>query len=154
MPIKGTTAFKHQKLAFEVKIPGFKTVSFQKCSELSKEIEVGMIREGGSLIPHKQPGLVTYADITLERGAANDKDFYDWAELTGDAAQNAGAIEPEYKKTLDIVQIDRARKPLVKFRVYNAFVQKWVAGDWDNETSEFVIEKLTLAFDYFKRIPA
>lgn len=152
MPIQGTKPFKHQKYAFLVEIPGFKSAAFQKCSELSKEIEVGMIREGGSLIPHKQPGLITYADITLERGAYSDKDFYDWAEQCGDAAQSSGNVEPEYKRTIDIVQIDRARKPLVKYRLYGAFVQKYVPGDWDNESSEFTVEKLTLAYDYFKRI--
>ena len=93
MPIQGTKPFKHQKYAFEVQIPGFKSAAFQKCSELSKEVEVGrFVRR--SLIPHKQPGLLTYADVTLERGAYNDKDFYDWAEQCGDAAQNAGNVEP------------------------------------------------------------
>lgn len=151
MPILGTKKTVHQKLSFLVEIPGLASAAFQKCSELSKEIEVSQIREGGTLIPHKQPGLITYSDVTLERGMSADKGLYDWAEQVGDAAQGAGLVEPEYKKTVDIVQIDRARKPRIRFRLYNAFPVKYVAGEWDNESSEFVIEKMTLAYDYFKR---
>lgn len=152
MPIQGTKPSKHNKYAFLVEIPGFASASFQKCSELKRETEIGMIREGGSLIPHKQPGLVTYSDITLERGAFADQDMYAWAEQCGDAAQGSGLVEPEYKRTIDIVQIDRARKPLVRYRLFGAFVKSHSPGDWDNETSEFVVEKLELTFDYYKRI--
>ena len=152
MPVKGTSPSKHQKFAFLVEIPGFNSASFQKCSELKRENEVAMIREGGSLIPHKQLGLVTYSDVTLERGAFADKDMYDWCEQCGDAAQSAGLTDAEYKRTIDIVQIGRDRKPLVRYRLYGAFVQAHSPGDWDAETSEFIVEKLTLAFDYYKRI--
>lgn len=153
MPIQGASKTFHNRQAFLVEIPGFASASFQKCSELKRETEVGMIREGGSLIPHKQPGLVTYSDVTLERGAFADQDMYAWAEQCGDAAQASGLVEPEYKRTVDIVQIDRARKPLVRYRLFGAFVKSHTAGDWDAETSEFVIEKLELTFDYYKRIP-
>lgn len=152
MPILGTKKFIHQKSAFLVEVPGFGKAVFQKCSELSKETEVSSIREGGTLIPHKQPALMSFSDVTLERGMAADASMYEWSEAVGDAAQNAGLTEPEYKKTVDIVQIDRARKPRLKFRLYGTFPIKYVAGEWDNESSEFVIEKMTLAYDYFKRI--
>ena len=151
MAILGTKKIIHQKASFIVEIPGLGGAAFQKCSELAKDIEQSSIREGGVLIPHKQPGLVTYSDVTLERGAFADQDMYAWAEQCGDAAQASGLTEPEYKRTIDIVQIDRARRPRLRFRLYNAFPVKYVAGEWDNESSEFVIEKITLAYDYFKR---
>ncbi len=34
--------------------------------------------EGGSLIPNKNQGRMTFADVTLERGAAQDRDLFDW----------------------------------------------------------------------------
>ena len=32
---------------------------------------------GGSLIPNKSPGRLTFADVTLERGATQDRDLFD-----------------------------------------------------------------------------
>lgn len=151
MAILGTKKIIHQKASFIVEIPGLGGAAFQKCSELAKDIEQSSIREGGVLIPHKQPALVSYSDVSLERGMSGDKALYDWVEAVADAAQNSGLTEPEYKRTIDIVQIDRARRPRLRFRLYNAFPVKYVAGEWDNESSEFVIEKITLAYDYFKR---
>jgi phage tail-like protein len=151
-PIVGTKKFVHQRSAFLVEVPGIGTAVFQKCSELKMEVEVSSIREGGTLTPHKQPALVSYPDITLERGMSSDGGLYDWSQLVADAAQQSGLVEPEYKKTIDIVQIDRARKPRLRFRLYGAFPVGYVAGEWDNESSEFVIEKMTIAYDYFKRI--
>ncbi len=33
--------------------------------------------EGGSLVPNKSPGRLTSADVTLERGATQDRDLFD-----------------------------------------------------------------------------
>lgn len=46
----------------------------QKCSELSVEVANVQYFEGGSLIPNKSPGRMTFADVSLERGATQDRD--------------------------------------------------------------------------------
>jgi len=45
------------------------------CSELSVEAANVQYFEGGSLIPNKSPGQLTFADVTLKRGATQDRDL-------------------------------------------------------------------------------
>ncbi|WP_428264542.1 phage tail protein, partial [Haliangium sp.] len=68
----------YKKFKFVVEIDGFKSAGFHKCSELSVEIAKVEHREGGALIPQKSPGRLSFADITLERGATDDLDAFGW----------------------------------------------------------------------------
>ena len=101
------------------------------------------------LIPNKSPGLVSFADVTLERGATLDRDIWDWMKQVADAAADAGLIDDDYKRTLDIVQLDRDGSELRRWRITNAWPVKFVGGDWDNEADENNIESVTLTYDYF-----
>ena len=49
----------------------------------------------------------------------------------------------------DIVQQDRNGKTLRRWSLSNAWPTKFVAGEWDNEADENVIESLTLTYDFF-----
>ncbi len=46
---------------------GVGSAGFAKCSELSAEVAKVEYHEGGSLIPFKSPGRLTFSDVTLER---------------------------------------------------------------------------------------
>ena len=67
-----------------------------------------------------------------------------------DAAANAGLNEPEFKRNLDIVQQDRDGSTLRRWSLTGAWPVKFVAGDWDNEADENVIESVTLTYDFFE----
>lgn len=151
------------KFAFTVEVDGVTHAGFNKCSEISAEFDKVEHREGGSLIPNKSPGLLNWADVTLERGAViADSDLYDWFEETGDSAQgvaiNAGEAsglglnDNDYKRNFDVVKRDRNGAELGRVRVFGAWITKYVFGEWDNDTSEKTIEMVTLAIDYAKRI--
>lgn len=149
----------HKKFKFVVDIDGFaETVpgtgatGFQKCSELSYEVAKVEYSEGGALIPDKSPGRVTYSDVTLERGATRSQEMFDWAKEVANAAANSGLIDPGYKRTVDIVQQDRDGSTLRRWRLFNAWPPKFVAGEWDNEADENVIEMMTLTYDTFDLI--
>jgi len=141
------------KFKFLVEIDGVTYAGFQKCSELSVELAKVEHYEGGSLIPNKSPGRLTFADITLERGATSDLELYDWFEETARASAGiggAGRIDPLYKRTLDVVQLDRDDSVLQRWNLVNAWPTKFVAGEWDNTADEKVITSVTLAYDYFE----
>lgn len=148
----------HKKFKFVVDIDGFESqpglggTAFQKCSELSYEIAKVEYSEGGSLIPDKSPGRLTFADVTLERGVTSSQEMYDWATDVADAASNSGLKDPSYKRTVDIVQQDRNGATLRRWRLFNAWPTKFTAGEWDNEADENVIEMLTLTYDVFELI--
>ena len=150
MPVIGTPRTFHAKWKFLVDVDGFVSTGFSKASELSVEIARVDQWEGGSLIPNKSPGRLTFTDVTLERGATRDQDLFAWMQQVADASANAGLNEPQFKRNLDIVQQDRDGTELRRWRLHNAWPVKFVAGEWDNEADENVIESVTLTYDFFE----
>lgn len=142
----------HTKFKFLVEVDGFSSAGFQTCSELSSEFAEISYYEGGAIIPDKQPGRMTFADITLGRGATTDHDMYDWLRQCGLASANAGLPSPLFKRGGDIRQLDRAGITLRRWRLHGAWCKKFVAGAWDNNTDENVMEQITLAYDYFELV--
>ena len=150
MTVIGNPRSFHKKFKFIVEIDGVASAGFQKCSELSVEVANVQYFEGGSLIPNKSPGRLTFADVTLERGATMDRDLFTWLEMVAVAAANAGLNEPAFKRNLDIVQQDRDGSTLRRWSLTGAWPVKFVAGEWDNEADENVIESVTLTYDFFE----
>jgi len=148
MPIVGTPRTFHKRFSYLVESE-WANAGFQKCSELSVEVANIEYHEGGSLIPNKSPGRLKFADVTLERGATKDHDLFDWMQQVADAAANAGLVEPRFKRGLDVVQLDRDGSTLRRWSIAGAWPVKFVAGAWDNEADENVIESVTLTYDFF-----
>ena len=149
MPIVGTPRSFHKKFKYVVEIDGITYSGFKKCSELSVEIANVQHFEGGSLIPNKSPGRLTFADVTLERGATQDKSLFQWLQDVAKLASGIGLPDIAYKRNLDIVQQDRDGSTLRRWSLYRAWPVKFVAGDWDNGSDENVIESVTLTYDYY-----
>lgn len=155
MPVIGSPRSYYNKFKFLVEIDEITYAGFQKCSELSAELAKIEHHEGGSLIPNKSPGRLSFPDITLERGATKDLELYLWFEKTARASAGlggAGAPDSAYKRTFDIVQLDRDDTILQRWTVFNAWPIKFVAGEWDMTTDEKVMTSVTLAIDYFEPV--
>lgn len=154
MSVFGTPRTFHKKFKFIVEIDSMTETyaGFRTCSELSVEAAKIEYYEGGGVIPDKTPGRLTYSDITLERGATLNRDLYEWFRSVANAASGQGLVDAYYKRTLDIVQKDRDGLTLRRWRLHNAWPQKFVAGDWDSDSDENVIESVTLTYDYFELI--
>jgi phage tail-like protein len=145
--IGGPRSF-HKKFKFLVDIDRFGSAAFQTCSEIAMEAAVVEQWEGGVLISNKAPGRLTVDDITLERGATQDEDVYNWFLSMADASAHAGLVDEDYKRTVEIKQLDRDNNTLRTWRLNNAWPKRFVAGAWDNGADENVIETLVLAYDY------
>ena len=122
-------------------------------SPLEGEFDEIVYREGGDLVPTvKDPGLLNISDVTLERGAvAEDSDMYDWFEEVADYVTNTGLVQPQFKREFDIVERDRAGQPVQRWRCTEAWPKKFVAGEWDADASEKVVQSVTLSIRGFKR---
>lgn len=149
--VVGKPRIFHKRFKFIIEIDGVTHAGFQKCSELSAEVAKIEYSEGGSLIPNKSPGRISFTDVTLERGATDDYDLFNWFKEVADAAANAGLEEPEFKRDMDIVQQNRAGDEVKRWTLSQAWPTKFTAGEWDNEADENVIESVTLTYDYFDR---
>ena len=152
MTVIGNPRSFHKKFKFVVEIDSLGSSGFQKCSELSVEVANVQYFEGGSLIPHKSPGRLTFSDVTLERGATQDHDLFDWFQDVAFASSGLGLTDPGYKRNLDIVQQDRDGTTLRRWSLSRAWPVKFVGGEWDNESDENVIEQVTLTYDFFELV--
>ncbi len=152
MSIVGQPRSFHKKFKFLIEIDGVNHTGFNKCSELSVEIANVQYYEGGSLIPNKSPGRLTYPDITLERGATKDQDLFNWFQDVAITSSGLGLTDPNYKRNLTIVQQDRDGTTLRRWAISGAWPVKFVAGEWDNDSDENVIESVTLAYDFFEMV--
>lgn len=150
MGIIGKPRSFFHKRAFLCEVDGLGSSSFAKASELS--VEVGKVEhwEGGRLIPYKAPGRLTFSDVTLERGATRDLDLYRWLKEVANVAAGIGLVDDVYKRNVDIVQLERDGTTLRRWTLYRAFPVKFVAGEWDNDSDEVVIESVTLTYDFFE----
>lgn len=148
----GTPRTFHKKFKFVVEIDNIGFAGFQKCSELEAEIAKIEYSEGGTLIPNKDAGRISVSDVTLERGATADGDMWNWFKQVGNMVANSGLGNAAFKRTMDIVQNDRDGTELRRWSCTGAWPNKFVAGDWDNEADENVIEKVTIVIDTFDKI--
>ena len=144
----------YKKFKFVVEIDGIARAAFTRCSELAVEAANVAHREGGRLQPHNAPGLVTFPEITLERGATDDFDLYNWFKDTFDAGAGTGLTTPDIYRTFDIVQLDRAGNEVERYTVFDAYCRRFAAGDWDNDADEVRIESVIIQPDRWERTPA
>ena len=152
MAIIGNPRTFHKKFKFIVQIDDVLHAGFQKCSELSAEVANIQYFEGGSLIPNKSPGRLTFSDVTLDRGATQDRDLFDWFQDVAITSSGLGLGGVGYKRNLDIVQQERDGTTLRRWALTGAWPTKFVAGEWDNESDENVIESVTLTYDFFELV--
>jgi phage tail-like protein len=147
----GTPRSFHKKFKFLYEIDGFSFFGFQKCSELSAEIAKIEYHEGGAILPDKSPGRVTVADLTIERAATADEDMFTWFKQVANLVSQSGLVEPEFKRDGDLMQLDRDGTELRGWTTAGLWPTKFVAGSWDNEADENVIESMVLAMDTFDK---
>jgi phage tail-like protein len=152
MAVIGTPRSFHKKFKFVVEIDDVAYAGFQKCSELSVEVAKIEHYEGGSLIADKSPGRLTFSDVTLDRGATQDRDLFDWLQEVAIVSSGLGLVDPYYKRNLDIVQQDRDGTTLRRWSLARAWPTKFVAGEWDNDADENLVESITLTYDFFELI--
>ena len=154
MPVTGSPRNYHQRFRFRVEIGGLTSAAFQSCSELSAEAATIEQWEGGTTLAEKRPGRITIPDITLERGATTDLELWNWFKEVSNLVSKSGLVIPEYERSFDIVQLDRDNSVLLRWRVYRAYPNKFVAGAWDNTADENVIQSVTLVAHWFEPIAA
>lgn len=126
---------------------GLTRARFRNVSELSAEIARSEIFHGGSPIPFKMPGRVTYTDVTMEFGATKDGALFAWFMQAVLATQGGGGFA--FKRPVSIAEKERLGRDLNRWHLAAAWPTRFVAGEWDNESDEFTISSVTLTYDFF-----
>ncbi len=137
----------YKKFSFNVEIQGVRFARFRSMSDLRIQVAEVTHFEGGALIPSKQPGRVTIPDVTLTRGATDDLDLFNWMQEV--VADGSILVDPGQKRTLDLVQRRRTGLEVRRWTLHGCWPKEFMAGSWDNEVDENVIEEVVLAMDFF-----
>lgn len=140
----------HSASLFELQIPGLGSATFAKVSGLKMGVEEEKQREGGELIEKKYPGIANSENITAVRGVTKDQGLVDWFKQTADLAAGTGAAPcDDFKKTIVLIQKNRQQKEIRRYTIYEAWVKSIAHGDWDNTSTEKVMETIEIVNDYY-----
>lgn len=145
----------HERFKFVVETTRFGFAAFQKASELKVDVAKIDYFEGGTLIPIKDPGRLTFSDCTLTRGASDNLDFFNWIKQVANPAAGeggAGAVSPAFKDNVSLIQRERDNSDIREWTLMGAWPMSYTAGDWDNTVDEVVIEQLVLTYDWFEAL--
>jgi phage tail-like protein len=129
---------------FLVEIDGIATAGFQEVSGLEGSIDVIEYREGADLSPaaRKLPGIVRYANVTLERGLTESRDLYEW--------WHAVASGKPDRRSAAIILLDRERNPVRRWLLRETWPVRYAISSLDAGTSALAIEALELAHEGFE----
>lgn len=153
MPVIGEARRFDLKYRFRVDIDGIGSSRYKSCSELTATLGEALLWQGGSMTAIKETTRLTFADITLERGASRDVDLWLWFKEGADAAADRGLPSPTTRRHGAIVQHDRAGVPVERHDIFDAACKEYSGGDWDNDSDDFRMERVVLSIRYFERVP-
>lgn len=133
--------YPHTKNHFRVEWGGT-NVGFMEVSGLSIQLDVVDYREGSSpeSSARKMPGLKKFSDIVLKRGIVkNDDDFYRWI--------STATFNQVERRDVLISLLNESHEPVVVWKLKNAFPSKLEYSTLNAQSSDVVIEALTLAHE-------
>jgi len=131
---------------FTVNFTGLGTTSWREVNGFGMTVDTPTYREGGFgiLTVRKLPGLVTYDDITLSKGLYSNPLLYNFFcdYLEGQNFQPVNAT---------IIVYDNAGTPQASWTVYNAWPSHYESTGLNAESSDILVESLTLVHEGIKR---
>jgi phage tail-like protein len=135
----------YKNFNFLVEIDGMTQAGFSECSGLRLEIDVIEYREGGepTSAVRKLPGRAKVGDIRLKRGVTGSNQLQAWIESTAQ-----GIVHRQYGV---IILLDDERKPVVRWKFFNAFPRKWEGPVFEAKGTDVAIETLTLCCERLER---
>lgn len=131
-----------QSYKFKVSISGIDgSVGFKSVSGLSRETEVVEYIENMYDYTHKLPGRETVGEVTFERGMYSTPTLEKkYREIFSNKAT---------RRDVTISICDRFGKERRKFQLGDCWFSGYEVSDLDAESSDVIIETLTLQFEKF-----
>jgi len=136
---------RYLEMKFLVEIDGVESARFTDCGEIKGTKDFSEYSEGGELTPENIPAGVKFADVTLTRGASENKDMWNLSKNSANSASRKGSTET-FAATIVQLGYDDEREE--EFVLKECQVADWSSGKWDNKSSEVRMESMTLKFRY------
>jgi len=141
---------------FRVEWLGIQRAGFKAVGGLVKETAVVPYREGDEIpTPSKSAGLTEYPTATFARGLIADdgNELWDWSTLVEDHGLVASVPEPEYKKDVSVVLLDKGNDEKRRWNLDQAWVCRYEISDFDSATSEVLLTTMTLCYQGLTEVP-
>lgn len=145
-------SFVVQKWNFRVSVQGLAIGYFEMCSGLKAAFDMTEVHAGGEVDPVLiQPGKRKHDPLVLSSGSSDNNELWTWYDGVRDVeGEGKDLTELQRKVTIDLFHRDK--KTIKKTWVVNAAVPaEFEAGDFDANSSDNVIEKLTLRYINFTK---
>lgn len=130
---------------FYVEWKGIIHAGFRECSGLDATQSAGEYREGTDpLTMRKLPGLVSYSNITLQRGITNNDELWKWKEnlIKGIAD----------RRDISIVLLDDQAQEKIRWNLSHCWPTSWKAPDLNATADEVAIESLELVHEGISKV--
>jgi phage tail-like protein len=126
---------------FAVEMDGITRMGFKSASGLDSTSGVTKYREGTdpTLGQRQIPGLLTFSNISLQRGITDDHALWDW--------RNSVATGSPIRRTISIILRDASGNEKIRWNVKNCWPLKWSGPSFDATTDAVAIETLELAHE-------
>jgi phage tail-like protein len=133
---------------FLVSIDGIVASAFSEVSGLEASIDVVDYRSGNSpaSVDQKLPALTHYSNITLKRGLTADLSLWTWFS----GIVNGNLV----RKNIAITLLDATEKPVLVWRVRNAWPARWTGPTLNANSSEVAIESLEIVHEGIEMVAA
>ena len=154
MAVKPTVSGVAQKWQFRLRIEGFDAALFTKCDMPSCEIEKMSFSSAGSIHDQNFAGRVKFNDITAEKGLVVDGvdlSVWKWLKQAANAETNELGKASSYKKTVELERLDRRGEVLERWILNGAWCQKVEGDGFEAGSSDALIEKMTIVYDYAQK---
>jgi phage tail-like protein len=128
---------------FAVEIDGITRAGFKQASGLDTTSDATKYREGtdAQLSQRQLPGLLSFSNISLQRGITDDSDLWKWrSSIAG------GSALPD-RRNISIVLRDHAGNEKIRWNIKNCWPIKWSGPSFDATTDAIAIETLELAHE-------
>lgn len=130
---------------FYVEWTGIIHAGFRECSGLDSTHSVGEYREGlDPLTMRKLPGLISYSNITLQRGIANNDELWEWHNSVKDGGP--------FHRDISIVLLDDQAQEKIRWNLTRCWPTSWKAPGFNATADEVAIESLELAHEGISRV--
>ena len=132
---------------FQVLVNGFEAAVFQKATIPEVEVEIDEFNPAGSVRSEKFAGRAKIGDCTLEKGMfadSMDRIAWDWLTMAVNTKTGNQGAPVSYRRDVEIRHVNRMGIPVQTWLLKEAFCSKVSWSDNEGESSEYIVETLTL----------
>ncbi len=145
----------YKNFKFRIKWEGRYVAGVSKVSQLVRETEVIIWREGGDPnLAHRMPGRTSYDPITLERGLTHDTGFEQWANKVWNFGSGLGSESSlkDFRKDITLELYNEAGQLVLAYNIHRCWVSRFVAvPQLDSNLPATAIESITLQNEGWER---